>query len=231
MMRRRRTGITTWLTVAVLGWWFAGPPGALVAVGVRRSWSGVVDAAASRVERRARAGRLATTMEVAARAVRTGASVDVALDEAAALTGGRAGELVAELVWLGRAETLAAAAHRWAQRHDDPSVALIAAVVTLTAGPLGGSAGAFEAAASILRERDAAAREAAAWAAQSTASASLLVAAPIVLAALGGLVDPSSVARILAEPLALASVLLGLVLDAAGAWWMARMVRGVAGPR
>ena len=173
--------------------------------------------------------RLAAVMELAARAVRSGDAPTVALRSSAAHVGEEVVALVDALVVDAAGSSLASALRRWTEANDHPAVSVVAAAIGLVADGEGSAARAFEAAAITLRDRDAAAREIAAWAAQSRASATLLVAAPGVLA-LGALViDPSSTYRMLANPLAVISIAVGVALEAVGAYWMTCLVRRSGG--
>jgi Flp pilus assembly protein TadB len=174
---------------------------------------------------------LADLLELAARDVRTGVAPDRALVDAAAVVGPPAGALVAERVrWVGAGDARDAS-RRWALRHHDPAVSIVAATVGLVSGRGGGAARGFEAAANVLRERDRRARDAEAWAAQARASATLLVGAPVVLAIGSFAIDPRRAGRVLAEPIALACVAAGAGCELIGAWWMGRLLADASGAR
>lgn len=227
----RRTTTLGSLLVAAMGYLAGRWPGAVVSVtawwlaprllGRRRR---------VREQRRLGAG-LATVLELAARGVRTGMAPEAALAQSAGLTGGMAGELVGELVRRLAAGDPIGAARRWARAHDDPSVSVVAATVALVVGPEGGAARGFEAAATVLRERDRRIRDAESWAAQSRSSATLLVVAPLVLAAGSFVGSPGLASRVLAEPSALACMAVGAGFELMGTWWMGRLLVDVSGRR
>ncbi len=73
------------------------------------------------------------------------------------------------------------------------------------------------------RERAAVIREARALATQARASALVIVAAPAAFALLVIAADPR-IAAFAATPVGVGCVVAGLLCDAAGAWWMARLV-------
>lgn len=231
MRDARATAVLRTVVAAVVAWVAFGPVGAGAAALLCGTWPRLARNVRDRRTVQALPSQFATLFEVAARGVRSGAAIDVALDDAASLQGGLAGDLVVELVWMARAESFPVAVARWQRRHRDPSVSVAGSVIALSTSGLGEGARALQAAATILRERDAAAREVAAWAAQARASAALLVAAPVVLGAAGTVADPTMLRHLLRDPLVGISLAAGLVLDGIGAWWMARVVGSLGAAR
>lgn len=179
----------------------------------------------ARSEGRQLVSSLATVAELAARSVRAGDTVRVALSLAASHVGGRADTLVGELLELAETAPLSDAVTAWAEIHDDPAVSVVAAAIGLDARGEGSAARALEAAAVTLRDRHAAARELSAWSSQARASATLLVVAPGVLGVGALLLRPTELTSVLANPLAGVSILMGIALEILGATWMAHMVR------
>lgn len=217
--------------VGLAGFLVGNWPGAVMAVTLWCFMPRLAERRRRERERRRLGAELATVLELAARGVRTGMAPEAALLHASELTGGLAADLIGELVrWLGAGDP-GGAVRRWTHAHDDPAVAVVAATVDLVTGREGGSARGFEAAATVLRARDRRARDAESWAAQSRSSATLLVAAPVVLAAGSFVLDPSIVARVMFEPAAIVCVTFGVGLDLLGAWWMRRLLTDVSGFR
>jgi len=80
-------------------------------------------------------------------------------------------------------------------------------------------------AANEVRERAALGREVMALSSQARASASVIIAAPVVFAALGLLSSPGVAAFLFRTPAGLACLVVGLGLDAVAAVWIARLAR------
>lgn len=121
-----------------------------------------------------------------------------------------------------------AALDRWATDADEPAVALVADALAVA-----GHAGASQSAALVavgrtIRDRGDRQREIRALVSQARASCAVLVAIPVGFSAVVAATD-HRVARFLATTAAgWGCVLGGLALDAAGAWWMARLVRSAS---
>ena len=90
----------------------------------------------------------------------------------------------------------------------------------------GAAARALDGVAASLRSRAVVADEARALASQARASAAVMVALPVIVAALGGAADPRLARTLLGTPLGLTCVVVAALLDGVGAWWMQRVVRG-----
>ena len=103
-------------------------------------------------------------------------------------------------------------------------VELVATALALSAYAGGEVGRALDRAAATLRERRELRGEARALATQARASAGVLTVAPIVFAFLVSAVEPGVVEFLVASPPGLACLATGLVLDALGAWWMARIM-------
>ena len=219
------------LLTMVVGYVAAGLPGAVIAtVGVI-----VAPRLVKRVRIRRASGRIGTDLclilELAARASRSGQSLIRSLGDAASLVGGGGGALIEDLLDDARTGRLGDAVDAWDRRHSHRAVTVAAATIGLAADGEGSTSRALEAGATMLRERDAVAREADAWAAQSRASATLLVAAPAALGCVALVIDPSTTVRTLSHPLAALSVTVGVAAEFAGAAWMRRLVRSSHGAK
>jgi tight adherence protein B len=175
---------------------------------------------------RAETAALPSALEDLARSMRSGSSVEVALAEVALTASPPVqAELQACVDLLGRGASLAGALGSWSATTAVPGVRL--AVAALLLAHEGGSrAWALDQVAATLRERLALDQELRAQASQATLSAAVIVLAPVGFSALMVLVDPR-VAGFLASPVGIGCVGLGLTLDAAGAWWMRRLLRSV----
>ena len=171
---------------------------------------------------------LPALLEAVARALRSGAGLPIALREAAAGDSAAAEELRTVLGAGERGLGLADALARWAQRRPRPAVRLVvgALTVALTAG--GSPARGVDGVAATLRERAEVEREARSLATQARASAVVVTLAPVGFGALGALGDEGSAGFLLGSPAGLACLLVGLLLDAAGAVWMHRIARSPA---
>lgn len=210
------------LGVVVVGTLIAGP---VVAVRRRRVATG-----------RSIESGIADVFELAARSVRVGVPVAVAVCDAATRTSGEGAAIVMDL-WARSA----AGAHRSvpsdvgirrrAVHVEEDSTAVASAVLALAGGSTGGGARALEAGALLLRERHRARAEVTAGASHARASAGLLVSVPVLfgVASLG--LDPSSGERLLADPIASAAVVVGICLQVVGALWITRLVRATRGVR
>lgn len=177
--------------------------------------------------RRARVAQLPAALEGVAAALRAGASLPAALDEAA---GGLPDPLGDEL---GR---VAAAARRgsplvevldgWVEAHPDPATRAAATVLVVAATSGAAPARAVDGVAATLRERSELADERRALSAQARLSGLVLSAAPVVAAVAMGASGSAAGDFLFGTPLGLSCLAVGLALDAGGAWWMARLTRG-----
>ena len=169
----------------------------------------------------------AELLESVARSLRSGASLAMALDQAAeALPGRAAGELDLALRTVRSGAPLPVALDAWA-RGDDQARMLSGAALALGAELGGARARALDDAASGLRDRAALHREIRALTSQTRSSAAVMVLAPLGFALVSWRADGAT-ARVLSSPTGLVCLAGGLVLDAAGAWWMAALARRVS---
>ncbi len=181
------------------------------------------------LQRRAQTRRdraLPAVLEHIAAAVRAGGTITVALEGTAARAEGLLGDEMAEVALLVEAGVpVAAAVDRWRQRAASPSVDMASTALQLGNEAGGEVARLLDAVAASLRERREIEVEAAALATQARASASVLAAAPIAFAFLAAAADPEAGAFLLSTRAGLACLAAGIGLLAAGALWMARIVR------
>lgn len=201
------------------------PAGAIVAGAVALGPPVALVANRGRAARR-RTAQLPLALDAVAASVRGGASLRRALHDAAGV-GPPLGPELAELArraeaGMGLPEVVA----EWTDDLDHPSARLAGASLVVAATLGGPGADALDGAATSLRERAAIDAEAAALAVQARLSAAVLTAAPVVFALLLTSVDPASARFLLTTPVGLACLAAGGALDAAGAAWMARIVRG-----
>lgn len=187
------------------------PPGALLACQGRAA--------------RLRIRQLPLALDAVAAGLRGGASLEVAVRDAASIGGTLGAELgrIADHAAAGR--PLADALAAWAEEAEDPSSRLAAAALVVAAELGGPGARAIDAAAASLRDRASADDEIGALSVQARLSALLLTAAPVVFAFLLTSIDPTSARFLLGTRAGWACIVGGLVLDGIGAAWMARLVR------
>lgn len=202
-----------------------GPVGG-VALGTIAVAVGVVAllCARGRGDRRADA-RLPDLLEHAGRNLRSGLDLVSALESSAAAVGGVHGAAVAAAT--GRVASgarLAAALQPWVEAHARPPVRLAVGALEVASHTGGAPARALDGVAATLRARAVVADEARSLASQARASAAVLVALPVVVAAMGAAADPELAHTLLATPLGLGCLVTAAVLDTIGGWWMQRIV-------
>lgn len=206
-----------------------GPGGAVtVAAVVAGAIALALAGARGRGPRRADAG-LPDLLEHAARELRGGRDLPSSLEAAARAVGGVHGhELGAAMDRVERGASLVAALRPWSEDHPRPPVRLSVAAFEVAAEAGGARARALDGIAATLRSRAVVADEARALASQSRASAAVMVALPVVIAALGSAADPRLARTLLGTPIGLGCVAVAAALDGAGAWWMQRVVQGAS---
>ncbi len=166
-------------------------------------------------------------LEHAARDLRAGLDLPTALASAGATVGGVHGREVRTVVdRVDRGSTLVGALRPWTDAHPRSSVRVSVAALEVASEAGGARARALDGIAATLRSRAVVAEEARALATQARASAAVMVALPIVVAALGSAADPRLARTLLGTPIGLGCVVAAGVLDGAGAWWMQRVVDG-----
>jgi tight adherence protein B len=168
--------------------------------------------------------RLPLLLDQVTRHLRAGSSLPAALRAAADAADDDTDRLAADLA-AGR--SLAEAVEDWRRRCATPARDLAAAALTLAAEAGGAVAVVLDGVNETLRDRVALEREVAALSSQARASAAVLVVAPIVFAVLAAVADPRVAEVLVGSPVGWACLATGLLLDALGALWMARLVTRV----
>ena len=175
---------------------------------------------------RQRIRRFPIALDGVAAALRGGASLRLALADAAAV-GGPLGQELGRITDHATAGVpLALALTEWADGAEDAETRLAGAALVVAAELGGPGADAVDAAAVSLRERAEAADEITALSVQARLSAVLLTVAPLVFATLLTSLDPTSARFLLGTPAGWTCIAVGAALDLAGGLWMARIVRG-----
>lgn len=207
--------------------WAAGGPGlVLLALSVSAGGSGVVV-----IHRRGRQAHqveadLPAVLESLAGSVRSGASLPLAVREAAATAGGPiALDLAGVVASVESGTPLVSALDAWADRRGSGRVRLAVAALTLALECGGAEARTLDGVAATLRDRLAIEREVVALSSQARSSAVVMIAAPAGFVLLTGVGDPAVGEFFLHSSLGFACLALGIALDAAGGawmWWIAR---------
>lgn len=172
--------------------------------------------------------QLPALLEHAGRGLRSGLDLRAALVEAAGRAGAHGPALVAVVDRVDGGATWDDALGGWADDAPRPAVRLVAAAFALAAASGGRAAQALDGVASTLRARRAVAQEAQSLATQARASAAVLVALPLVVSVGGAAADPRLAHALLGTSWGLACVVAAVILDAAGALWMQRIVAASA---
>jgi tight adherence protein B len=177
--------------------------------------------------RRLRAAQLPPALERLATSLRSGASLPLALAEAATATDPPLGpELAAVAEATRRGRPMVAGLDEWSAHHGDAGTRLAATALALAAVVGSAPARAVDGVAASLRDRLDLDAERRALGAQARASALVLALAPVAFAAVLIAGDASAARFLLATPGGWACMIAGAGLDALGAWWMARLTRG-----
>jgi len=176
-----------------------------------------------------RSSQLPQAMERLAGAIRSGSSLPVALGEAGRATSHPLGpELVGMANEATQGRPMAAVLDRWTRDHDDRDTRLAATALALSTAVGATPARAVDGVAATVRERLDLAAERRALGSQARASAVVLSIAPAAFAVVLGLTDGAAGRFLLETPAGWLCLAVGLGLDAAGAWWMARLTRGAS---
>jgi tight adherence protein B len=159
--------------------------------------------------------------------LRSGASLRQAL-EGATGRGGAAGARLADVLRpVERGGALGEAAGRWATSATEVGEVLVAHAVELAATSGHAIPLLFDTVADGLRERAALAGEVRAQTAQARASALALGLLPLGFTGLLALTDPNVPRFLIGSKLGWVCLAVGLALEAAGGWWMRRIIAGV----
>lgn len=190
--------------------WTAGPSRLLAAA---RRWTG----------RSEQADAIPQALELTARAMRSGASVLTALDSVATELPEIGLRPVVSRVRGGL--SLSEALDGWVAGAPDRQTAAALLVLGHTSGAA--MAASLDRAAASLRQRQALSDEIRALTSQTRTSGVVVAAAPAGFAVIVTLVDRDALSGLLSTSVGLMSLVLGLVLEGLGLWWMARLCRGV----
>ncbi|HEX6418627.1 MAG TPA: type II secretion system F family protein [Acidimicrobiales bacterium] len=171
-----------------------------------------------------REAQLPLALEQLAASLRSGASLPVALDDV-----GRAADppIGPELADLARAAAhgrpLRRVLDEWAVAHGDAGTRLAATALVLATVVGAAPARAIDGVAATVRERLDLAAERRALATQARTSALVLSVAPAGFAVVLVATDTAAGRFLVGTPAGLLCLVAGIALDAAGAWWMARL--------
>jgi len=177
-------------------------------------------------QRRLRDVQLPAALDRLAAALRSGSSLPMALDEVGSALDPPIGpELAALARETARGRPVREVIDDWSAMHDDPGTRLAAAALVLSTLVGATPARAIDGVAATVRERLDLAAERRALAAQARTSALVLSVAPVGFAVLLVLADSAASDFLLGTPAGWVCLTLGVSLDAAGAWWMARLSR------
>lgn len=181
------------------------------------------DAARQWGRRSEQADAIPQALELTARSLRSGASVLTALDGVATELPDTGLRPVVTRVRSGL--SLSAALDGWIAGAPDRQTA--AALLVLGHRSGAAMAASLDAAAASLRQRQALGEEIRALTSQTRASGMVVAAAPAGFAVVVTVVDSDALSVLLSTPVGLLSLMLGLLLEGLGLWWMARLSRGV----
>jgi tight adherence protein B len=175
------------------------------------------------------ADTLPGVLENVARAVRSGSSLRHACAEAASVAvEPLRRELATVVEQAERGRPLATAFADWSRHHASPDVRLTGAALALVASAGGATARAIDGAAATVRERRAVAGEVRAQSAQARLSALVIGLLPVAFLAWALATDGRTAAFLVADPVGWVCLLAGIVLEALGALWMRRILRGAS---
>ena len=167
---------------------------------------------------------VAQAMELAARALRAGASLLTALEAVSAELPEAGLDEVVNRVRGGL--SLSGALEQWVGDAAERQTA--AAMLVLGHSSGAAMASSLERAAASLRQRRALRDEIRALTAQTRASATVVALAPAGFAAIVTIVDRDATRVLFTTPVGLVSLAAGLALEGLGVWWMRRLCWGVA---
>ena len=169
---------------------------------------------------------LPAALEAAARSLRSGASLRLAIAEAAVATPGQLGRELAEVArQVAHGATLVVALEALAARRPVPGVRLAVAALCLAAETGGAQARAVDGVAATLRDRLGITAEVRALSSQARVSAMVIGLAPLVFAGFAVTTDPRTGRFLFHTPAGLALLAVGVSLDGLGWLWMQRLAR------
>lgn len=183
-----------------------------------------------RVARGRRARRidaqLPSLLDAIGSSLRAGASLRQAVLESATTAAAPLGRALGPAVLATHAgSSLADELDRWAGSCDSSSVRMAVAALSLGLRDGGPQTQAIEGVAATMRDRLALSGEIRALSSQARASAAVIVVAPVVFTIVSAMVDRDVLEFLVGSPAGLACVAVGFGLDAAGAMWMAAIMR------
>lgn len=208
----------------------AGPAGAtLTLAALAAAPAGTRRLVAAR-ERSQREAQLPVALERLATGVRAGSTLREALADTAHATPAPLGlDLQVVAAELAHGAALPEALTRWSDHPGAGSSTRLAAGALGLAAECGGEvARSVDRVASTLRERREVQAEVRALATQARASALVLGTAPVGFTALVAGVEPAVVSFLFTSTAGFSCLTAGIALDALGAMWMARILRGVS---
>lgn len=208
--------------------WLAAGPGAAVVLAGLAAVVPLIDVARRHsAARHARDAQLPEALDRLAAALRSGSSLALALsDVGEALDPPLGPEIAAVAAAAGRGRPLPLVLDEWSADRGDAGTRLAATALVLATIVGSAPARAVDGVAATLRERLDLAAERRALAVQARTSALVLSVAPVGFAALLVLADTAAAGFLLGSPAGWACLAAGLLLDGAGAWWMARLSQG-----
>jgi tight adherence protein B len=163
-------------------------------------------------------------LEATARSLRSGASLRVALGEAASHMSPRLAPGVAAAVTAAeRGVPLVEVIDDWAANVPGEGVRLAAAALALSAELGGAAARSLDGVAATLRDRNGLRREVRALSSQARASAVVIGVAPLAFAVVAGSLDRRTIDFLLHTPAGIACLVFGVLLDGLGALWMHKL--------
>jgi tight adherence protein B len=221
--------LSTWAWIATVaaavGLGFGGPQvalGSTVAVAV-----GVPVVVLGLHERRARmiAAAVPDTIERVASELRSGGTVATAIGAVGSSDGPLAADMARVDTRVRLGAPLAQALAAWSKERDVPGVDATAGALAMCSAVGGRSADALDGLATSLRDRLGVAAEARALSSQARMSALVVGGAPIAYIAWSAVVDPHALHVLTGTSFGRACLLIGIGLEALGAWWMRSIVR------
>jgi tight adherence protein B len=171
--------------------------------------------------------RLPELVEHVGRGLRAGLDLRSAVLAAGAAVGGPHGAaLVVAVARLDGGAEWGEALEGWVDDHRRRPVQLVVGALAVAEAAGGRASRALDGVAATLRARASVADEARALASQARASAAVLVALPVVVAAGGAAADRAVARALLGTPWGLGCIGLATALDVVGALWMHRITSG-----
>jgi tight adherence protein B len=222
----RGTRVAVAATGLATTWLAAGPAAAVALVAGAGLWFVRTRRRRQSARRDRRRTMLPVALDQLAASLRTGASLTMALTE---VGDAMAPPLGPELTRLGgeaaRGRPVTDVLDGWSAAHDDTGTRLAATALVLATVVGSAPARAVDGVAATVRERLDLAGERRALATQARTSSMVLSLAPIGFAALLLVADTAAARFLLGTPAGWGCLAAGTGLDAAGAWWMARLSR------